>query len=305
MNQLSPSTPGQRSSGRKSSFGTLFWQLGPALILVTLLFGGGLFLGILQALGYLPSIGIDQLSAQHFHNVFIDLDFIPSLKLTLYISVTSTVIAALLSLFLSLSILRWSPRSKLVNFFLQIPLTVPHLVVTVSVLLLLSPAGFFSRILGALSIIDSPSVFPLLVNDSWCIGILVTYVWKEVPFISFMLLSVLKNIGPELLEVGATLKATRIQKFLFIILPLITPSLGSACLIVFAYTFGSFEVPYLLGQTYPMTLSVWAYKSFSDIDLLARPEGIAIGLLIALFIISFIVLSHLLLHFARKNRRYS
>ncbi len=305
MIESSPSTPSQRSSGRKSSSRQLFWQLGPALALIILLFGGGLFLGILQALGHLPSIGIDQLSLKHFHHVFVDPDFIPSFKLTIYISAASTVIAALLSLLVSLSILRLAPKSKLVNYFLQIPLTVPHLVVAISVLLLLSPAGFFSRLLHALSIIDSPSIFPLLVNDRWCIGILTVYVWKEVPFISFMLLSVLKNMGPELLEVGATLKANWLQKFLFIILPLIAPSLGSACLIVFAYTFGSFEVPYLLGQTYPMTLSVWAYKSYSDIDLLARPEGIAIGLLLALFIIGFIALSHFLLHFSGKDKRLS
>ena len=91
-----------------------------------------------------------------------------------------------------------------------------------------------------------------MVNDGWGIGILTVYIWKEIPFITFMLLAVLKNMGTELLEAGATLNASRLQRFTHIILPIIAPSLGAACLIVFAFTFGAFEVPFLLGRTYPL-----------------------------------------------------
>ncbi|MGD2012163.1 MAG: hypothetical protein PVG84_00400, partial [Desulfobacterales bacterium] len=84
-------------------------------------------------------------------------------------------------------------------------------------------------------------------------------------------------------------------------LPTISPSLGAACLIVFAYTFGAFEIPFLLGQTYPMMLPVWAYKNYSDVDLLARPEGIATGIIIAGIIIVAIVLSQVLIQAARRR----
>jgi len=116
-----------------------------------------------------------------------------------------------------------------------------------------------------------------------------------------MLLSVLTNLGPELNEAGATLKASWLQRFRYITLPIIGPSLGVACLIVFAFTFGAFEVPYLLGKTYPVSLPVWAYKNYSDVDLLARPEGIAIGLIIAAIITFAITLSQLLIHFSRRR----
>jgi putative spermidine/putrescine transport system permease protein len=72
-------------------------------------------------------------------------------------------------------------------------------------------------------------------------------------------------------------------------------------LIVFAYTFGAFEIPFLLGQTYPMMLPVWAYKNYSDVDLLARPEGIATGIIIAGVIIVAIVLSQTLVQAARRR----
>ena len=287
--------------GRKARFGKLVYLLGPALTLVLLLFGGGLTLGLFQALGYSAAEGVQSITFDHFRTIFTDPDFGGSITLTLYISLTSTLLAASISIVLALAMISWAANSRLVNFILEIPLTVPHLVVAISILLLLSPAGLFSRLLSFSGLLSSSSSFPLLVNDDYGIGIIVVYVWKEVPFITFMLLSVLTNLGPELNEAGATLRASRFQRFRYITLPMIGPSLGAACLIVFAFTFGAFEVPYLLGKTYPISLPVWAYKNYSDIDLLARPEGIAIGLIIAAMITLSITLSHFLIHFARRR----
>ncbi len=287
--------------GRSARFRKLVCLLGPALTLVLLLFGGGLILGLFQALGYSAAEGIQSITFDHFQTIFTDPDFNGSITLTLYISLTSTLLAASISIALALAIIHWAAKNRIVNFILEIPLTVPHLVVAVSILLLLSPAGMFSRLLASFGLLSSPSAFPLLINDDYSIGIIVVYVWKEVPFITFMLLSVLTNLGPELNEAGATLRASMLQRFRYITLPVIGPSLGAACLIVFAFTFGAFEVPYLLGKTYPVSLPVWAYKNYSDIDLLARPEGIAIGLIIAAIITLSITLSQLLIHFARRR----
>ena len=273
----------------------------PALLVVTFLFGAGLLLGFLQGLGYLPAAGMKVFTLQHFANVLADPDFFRSLGLTLYISVTSTAAAALISIFMALVLTSLARRHRVVHFIFQIPLTVPHLVIAVAVVFMFAPTGLFSRAALKLGLINSSASFPLLTNDSWGIGIVCTYVWKEVPFITLMILSVLRRTGVELLEVGKTLKAGRRQRFFYITLPTIFPSLGAACLIVFAYTFGAFEVPFLLGQTYPMTLPVWAYKNYSDVDLLARPEGIAIGLIIAAVVTTAVVASQLLTKAARRR----
>ena len=287
--------------GRKTTLPGLVYLLGPALTLILLLFGGGLFLGLLQALDFSSAAGVASISFSHFRTVFTDPDFGGSIALTLYISTTSTLLAASVSIVLALVIMRRAADSRLLTFILQIPLAAPHLVIAISTLLLLSPAGLISRFLSFTGLISSPASFPLLVNDSYGISILAVYVWKEIPFITFMLLAILKNLGPELIEVGATLNGSPLQRFRYITLPIITPGLGAACLIVFAFTFGAFEVPYLLGKTYPVSLPVWAYKNYSDIDLLARPEGIAIGLIIAAIITASITLSQLLIQFARKR----
>lgn len=284
-------------NGRDARTRTVGWNprlaglLAPALAVMLLLFGGGLVLGTLQALGYLPGAGMAQLTTDHFTRVLTDPDFLTSLGLTFHVALTSTVIAAVVSVLLALALTRWAAGSRPVHFVLQIPLTVPHLVVAVSMLFLLAPAGLAARLAAGLGLIASPGEFPLLVNDRWAIGILLAYIWKEIPFITLMVLSVLQNAGDELLEVGRTLRAGPWQRFRYILLPVIAPSLAAACLIVFAFTFGAFEVPYLLGRTYPMPLPVWAYRSYMDVDLAARPEGIAIGLIIALVVMASVALA--------------
>jgi putative spermidine/putrescine transport system permease protein len=276
-------------------------MVAPALVVVVVLFGGGLVLGLIQSLGHLPAAGLKSLSFKHFINVLGDPDFSQSLILTLYVAATSTVIAAAISIVMAIFLLSFSEKSRMIHFIFQIPLTVPHLVIAVAMVFMLTPTGLLSRLVVKLGLIDSSAAFPLLVNDRWGIGIILTYVWKEIPFITLMILSVLRRSGVELLEVGRTLKAGRWQRFRYITLPTISPSLGAACLIVFAFTFGAFEVPFLLGQTYPMMLPVWAYKNYSDVDLLARPEGIATGLIIAGIIVVAIVFSQLLTQAARRR----
>lgn len=273
--------------------------LGPAVLVVGLLFIGGLILGVLQALGYVPGQGVAPLTVEHFRRVLADPELLTSFALTFYIAATSTIIAGLVSVALALTLVSLESRSRIVSFLLQIPLTVPHLVIAIAVLFLLTPSGLVARALSSLGLVADAASFPLLVNDRFGIGILAVYVWKEIPFITLMLLAVLKNTGKELVEVGAALRANARQRFFHITLPIITPVLAASGLIVFAFTFGAFEVPYLLGRTHPLLLPVWSYRNYSDIDLLARPEGIAIGLLIAAVIMIAVGCSQVVLTLVR------
>jgi putative spermidine/putrescine transport system permease protein len=260
----------------------------PSLLIVVGLFGGGLLLGLLQALGYFPGAGADALTLEHFGNVFANPDFVSSLALTFYVSLTSTLIAAMLGIIAALLMMSLVQKFKWLQLVMQIPLMVPHLVIATAMIFLLSPTGFLSRIASDLNLIRSSADFPTMIHDPWLIGVILVYVWKEVPFLTLMILSVLLNLDINLLQVGKTLKANRWQRFRFIIFPTIFPNLTAGALIVFAYSFGAFEVPYLLGQTYPMMLPVWAYRLYADIDLMSRPEGIATGIVIVLIILLFL-----------------
>ncbi|TKB08633.1 ABC transporter permease [Desulforhopalus sp. IMCC35007] len=293
-----PVSPKETTLPQKS----IILLLTPALLVVVTLFGGGLVIGFFQALGYQPGIEEQSLSLQHFITTLTDPDFTTSLGLTLYIALTSTLISAIASILLAVAINHWAANNKIIHFILQIPLAAPHLVIGISMILLIAPSGFIARLCSFLFAVDVQNTFPILVNDKWSVGILLVYIWKEIPFITFMLLTVLKNMGNELLEAGASLGATKLQRFFSITFPIIRLSLGASCCIVFAFTFGAFEIPYLLGQTYPQTLPVWAYMNFSDIDLKARPEGVALGIIIAVIVISTVLLSEYLTRTPNRNR---
>ncbi|MCB0183719.1 MAG: hypothetical protein KDE31_05615, partial [Caldilineaceae bacterium] len=70
-------------------------------------------------------------------------------------------------------------------------------------------------------------------------------------------------------------------------------------IIVFAFVFGSFEIPLLLGQRYPNVLPVTAYRAYIDPDLNQRPEAMAMGIMITLIVI---VLLNLSLTLGRRIR---
>ena len=91
----------------------------------------------------------------------------------------------------------------------------------------------------------------------------------------------MEKINDHLWEAASNLGANSWQIWLRVVLPLSLPSIISAAMIVFAYAFGAFEVPYLVGSIYPTTLSVWAFKSHINADLYRRPEAMAISMIIA------------------------
>jgi putative spermidine/putrescine transport system permease protein len=159
-------------------------------------------------------------------------------------------------------------------------LPVPHLVAAISIGLLLGQSGLLARLVNATGVITMPAEMPALVYDPLAVGIIVTYVWKEVPFVTLVMLAALGSRLIELEQAARTLGATPLQTLLHITLPLIAPSLLGAATIVFVFTFGSFEVPVLLGQRYPRMLAVEAFVHYSDTDLQLRPLALALNTLI-------------------------
>lgn len=254
--------------------------LAPALAVIVLLFGGGLVDALLQSLGWLPAAGLRGLSLDAYRNLLGDPGFLHALLLTVYVASTATAIATVLSVAIALRLR--SSRSRWLLPVLQIPLTVPYLLAAAAVALLLAQSGLVARIAGALGFIDEPRDFPPLINDPWAVGIIFTYVWKEVPFVTLIVLASLRSVTDELEQAARTLGATPRQVLMHVTLPRIVPAVLIAAFLVFAFTFGAFEVPLLLGETWPQTLPVLAWNEYRSIDLADRPAAMAIAIVIAL-----------------------
>ena len=277
---------------------TITVLLAPAILVILLLFMGGLVTGFLRSLGYFPLIGLNDFNFDAYSIIFTDNGFIRSFILTFHIAFTSTLIASILAV-ASAMLLRPAFRGKrFVQFIFSLNLTIPHLVGAVGVLYLFSGSGLVSRLATGAGIIDTPAGFPAMVNDPWAIGIIIQYVWKEIPFIGVIVLAILLSVGEDYESVARSLGANRWQAFRNVTLPLIMPGVVSASVIVFAFTFGAFEIPWLLGSTFPKALPVLAFESYTDVDLAARPQAMAMAMVIA------VMSSLMILAYMKVSRRY-
>ena len=259
----------------------LWLALTPVLSIILVLFIGGWLLGFAQSLGYLPMLGQNTLSGAAYVELFQRDDFLASLALTLWIALATTLLSSILGLAAALFLRRlvWGKRWAIFLFHLNLP--IPHSVGAVAMLLLLSQSGFLARLAAAVGLIDAPADFPALTHDPLALGIILEYTWKSATFIAITVLASLITLGDAYEAVAQTLGAGAWQRLRRVILPLVTPSLVSAAVLVFAYAFGAFEVPFLLGQRYPSALPVLAYRSYVDVDLNARPAAMAISMVIA------------------------
>lgn len=250
----------------------------PALFLVGSLFIGGFLLGLLESVGYSPMSNNQKLSFEVYGELLRHEDFWQSISYTFRISLIATVISALIGLLCGLFLARVHGGWQRV---LQVPLLIPHLAAAYLMLLLFMQSGWISRLFYAFGWIEELQQFPVLVHDTFGWGIILTYVWKESPFIAFMLYPVLRRIDGTWEEAARVFGAGRWAYFWQVVFPLLIPSWFTASFIVFAFAFSAFEIPLLLGVTYPEMISVYSYHLFSGDVLEERPKALAVSIVIA------------------------
>ena len=280
-----------------------FWErwriplmLAPTMTVIFVLFIGGLTYGALVSLGWQPIIGRTEISLTAYHSILFSdryaSVFWQGLLLTIWVSFASTLLSAVLALATALLLRRTFIGKRIATFLYQLNLPVPHVVAAIGILFLFSQSGLLSRTGAQLGLLNGPSDFPIVVKDRLGIGIILSFVWKEVPFVGVIVLAVLQSLGVDYEDLARSLGANRWKRFRYVILPLVMPGLLSGSILVFAFTFGSFEVPAILGVRFPRTLTVTAVRFFRDPDLNARTEGMAISIIISV-IVFFLVLGYM------------
>lgn len=255
-------------------------MLAPMLVIILGVFASGLVMGFLQSLGHFSAIGMKEFTLKYYKEVLTDKTFISSLKFSLYISFVSSIMAVILGVLLAYSILQSKHRKGIEEIIYKLPIIVPHSVAALLVYNVLAQSGILSRVLFNIGILADQTQFPSLIFDKGGIGIITAYLWKEIPFIAMVVYSVLSNINDKLAQAALNLGANRRQVFWKILLPLIMPSILSSFIIIFAFSFGAFEVPYLLGPTTPKTLPVKAYIEYTNPDLTHRPYTMVINMIL-------------------------
>lgn len=119
-----------------------------------------------------------------------------------------------------------------------LPLVLPPTVLGFYLLLLMGPHGAVGELTTALGLGRLPFTF---------YGLVIGSVFFSMPFAVQPIQNAFEAIGKRPLEVAATLRASALDRFLSVALPLARPGFLTACILAFAHTVGEFGVVLMLG----------------------------------------------------------
>lgn len=264
--------------GRKSFTLGRFLYL-PGLIVILTIVLGGLFKSILISFGYFKEIGMTEFTFDFYKKVLTDKTFIESLFFTLKFSFVSSLLAVVIGAVLAYSIFFFD---KTREFYLNLPVIIPHMLVVVFLLNFLSNTGLVSRILFQIGLIEEPTQMIQLFYNKNSIGIILVYILKGAPFAGLVILQILKSMSINKFYAARNLGAGVFSEIKYIIWPDIKNSMTKMFLILFSFSFSSYEVPFLIGPTKPRALAVKSYIDFTKNDFMYKPTAIVINIIIGL-----------------------
>ena len=216
-------------------------------------------------------------------------DVWPAISLTLQLATLTTLILLLLAIplawWLSQTDSRWRAP---IHALATLPLVLPPTVLGFYILMLLGPAGWMGAITQALGL--------GLMSFSFS-GLVVGSVVASLPFALQPIQHAFESLGRRPLEVAATLRASPLDAFLHVALPLARPGLLTAAVLSFAHTVGEFGVVLMIGGNIPGQTRVVSTQIYGHVE--AMEYTAAHRLAAGMVLFSFLVL----LALARLRRR--
>ena len=181
-----------------------------------------------------------------------------ALWLTLQVASLTTVILLLLGTPLAWWLVRsrsWVTRP--VAAIIALPLVLPPTVLGFYLLVALGPHGPIGPITQALGLGLLPFSFSGLVLGS---------VLYSMPFMVQPVHNAMQAMGTRPLEVAASLRASRLDTFFHVVLPLCKPGLMTGTIMSFAHTVGEFGVVLMIGGNIPGETRVLSVAIYGHVE---------------------------------------
>ncbi|MGL1890373.1 MAG: ABC transporter permease subunit [Spirochaetaceae bacterium] len=265
-------------------------KLLPILIPFILFFLFAVVFAFLQSVGYLTPTKTIYTGFDSYRQLFQDRWFISSFLYSIKIAFLSAFLS--ISIGSSIAYNLWDTASinKKWVILYKIPLILPHIIAAFFVQIFFSNSGLISTLLFKLNIITSSAEFPNIISGEHGLGIIFAYIYKEVPFVILLQLAIYSKIDNNLIIAAKNLGGNKFDIFSKILIPILKPVINSTFIILFLFSLGSFEIPFLLGASRPEMIPIYIYKLYFEMGLDLRP--VAMASLIILFIFSslFVVL---------------
>jgi putative spermidine/putrescine transport system permease protein len=219
----------------------------PALALVAALF--------LYPLGYSLVAAFSQNGAPslaHFAKAF-DL-YSVDILFTLFIVLLSGALTALAAIAIA-GVLTLGETPWMVSILRALyrwPLFIPFIVAGQCMRTFLAKNGLMNNTLVGLGVLDPTQTASLL---DWR-GIVVTFVWKQAPFVTLLLAGAMASLDRATIEAGRNLGASRLRVLVEIILPQVLPTLMVALVLSFVTTMSVLSVPMMVSGSQPTMVTV-------------------------------------------------
>lgn len=243
---------------------------------------------IKQSFGIFEAIGMNEFTLKYYREVLSGEEFKNSFIFCLRYSLISSAISVILGTVTAIYIKRNNDNFS--YSVLRLSIIIPHMVVGFIIFGMLSKTGLISRILYSLGLINSMDQFPNLIYDGAGVSLIISFVYKEFCFIAFTLVAVLKRIKDEYRDQSYVLGANKIKTFFYVTLPMILPNILYSFIVIFSFSFSSYELSNILGPSTPKSLATIAYNYYTSPLLTDRPYAMVYNsILLLVGLIAFII----------------
>jgi len=203
---------------------------------------------------------------------------IAALWVTVKLAVVTTAILLLVGTPLAWWLTRTRFRFKaVVEAVLSLPLVLPPTVLGFYLLIALGPHGPIGGLMQAMG--GRPLAFTFT-------GLVVGSVVYSLPFVVQPLQNAFNAVGQRPLEVAATLRASPLDRFFTVVVPLSRPGFLTAAVLSFAHTVGEFGVVLMIGGNIPGETQVLSIAIYDHVEALeyGHAHWLAGGLLLFSFL---------------------
>lgn len=201
-----------------------------------------------------------------------------ALAITLKLAGVTTLILLLLGTPLAWWMARTRWRFKfLLEAVVALPLVLPPTVLGFYLLLTLGPHGPLGGLMQWLG--GKPLAFTFT-------GLVIGSVFYSMPFVVQPLQNAFAAIGRRPLEVAATLRASPLDRFFSVAVPLARPGFLTAAVLGFAHTVGEFGVVLMIGGNIPGQTQVLSIAIYDHVEMLeyGHAHWLSGGLLLLSFL---------------------
>ena len=202
-----------------------------------------------------------------------------ALALTFRLAATTTAVLLLAGTPLAWWLARTRSRLKgPVGALVALPLVLPPVVLGFYLLVLMGPNGPVGQLTQSLGWGVLPFTFS---------GLVVGSVLYSMPFVVQPLQNAFEALGDRPLEAAATLRASPLDTFFSVVLPLARPAYLTAAVMGFAHTVGEFGIVLMMGGNIPGKTRVMSVQIYDHVEALeySQAHWLAGGLMAFSFLV--------------------